>query len=70
MVIKLWQYILVGCFIVLLARACEMSCEDEVAEQKFYCDMVAGGHWPAYRGLDGCEQGQQGRDSRPAADLP
>lgn len=70
MVIKAWQYLLIGCFIVLLARACDMAYEDEVAEQELYCEMVAAGTWPAYRGLDACQQGQQRSHSRPAADLP
>ena len=48
MVIKAWQYLLIGCFIVLLARACDMAYEDEVAEQELYCEMVAAGTWPAH----------------------
>lgn len=55
MTIKLWRYLAVGCFLVLLVKSCDMAYKDEVAEEAFYCQQVADGVWPAYKGKENCD---------------
>ena len=44
-----------GAIITALAFLGNADATEQEREQERYCQMVAEGAWPAYRGLDGCE---------------
>lgn len=35
--------------IIVFVLVMNMSYEDEVSEQQYYCEMVEAGHWPDHR---------------------
>ena len=35
--------------LVLIGMMGKMDMDDEIAEQKFYCEQVLAGHWPDYK---------------------
>ena len=47
--------IALGLLLVAMALLGNADAEDEQRQQARYCDMVASGAWPAYRGMEGCE---------------
>ena len=47
--------IILGLILVAMAWLGNADAKDEQREQDRYCEMVAEGTWPAYRGTEGCE---------------
>jgi len=48
-------FLILGLLLVAMALLGDADAEDEQRQQNRYCEMVASGAWPAYRGMEGCE---------------
>jgi len=48
-------FLILGLLLVAMALLGDADAKDEQRQQARYCEMVASGAWPAYRGMEGCE---------------
>jgi hypothetical protein len=45
---------ILGALLLAMALLGNADAKDEQRQQDRYCEMVASGAWPAYRGTEGC----------------